>query len=64
MNRKYYLLKIKRATEKSTYQKLAAKIGVNYSTLWKVINGKSIGNIIFWEKVFMFYNPKSRNNPK
>jgi predicted transcriptional regulator len=60
MNRKYYLVKLNKAIQKYTYQELAKKIGVHYVTLWKVINGKSIGNIIFWDKVFMYYNPKAR----
>lgn len=61
MNRKYYLDKLKKAVgKKVTYQELAKKIGVNYTTLWKVINEKSIGNILFWDKVFLFYNPRKR----
>jgi transcriptional regulator with XRE-family HTH domain len=60
MNRKLYLDKLKKAVDKYTYQELAGKIGVNFSTLWKVINGKSIGNILFWEKVFLYYNPRAK----
>jgi arginine/lysine/ornithine decarboxylase len=36
-------------------QKLAARIGVNYVSLWRVVNGKSGGNIVFWDKVFEYY---------
>ncbi len=46
---------VKEAEATKSYQKLASRIGVNYVALWRVVNGHSGGNILFWDKVFEYY---------
>jgi len=35
--------------------KLADRVKVNYVTLWRVVSGKSNGNILFWDKIYKYY---------
>jgi hypothetical protein len=55
MNRNKYIDRLKKESEKLTYTQLAAKIGVHYVTLWRVIKGKSPGSLNFWDAVFAYY---------
>ena len=38
-----------------SYKKMADRVGVNFVTLWRVVNDKSPGDINFWDKVFEYY---------
>lgn len=63
MNRQKYLDKLKKESEKLTYTKLAAKVGVHYVTLWRVIKGKSPGDLKFWDAIFAHYK-RPRKKPQ
>jgi DNA invertase Pin-like site-specific DNA recombinase len=61
MNREKYLKRLYKAISSGkTYQKLAEEIGVNYVTLWRVINYKTLGSVLFWDKVIDYHKPKRK----
>jgi hypothetical protein len=61
MNREKYLKKLTKAISNGkTYQELAGEIGVNFVTLWRVINYKTRGNVLFWDNIIAYYKPKTK----
>ncbi len=53
--RQRILKKLIADTKNTSIYRMAKRLDINYTSLWRIVNGKSPGNIRSWDKIFAYY---------
>lgn len=49
------LARLKKEADGARIVPLAKQMGIPHVTLWRILNGKSRGNVLTWAKIFKYY---------
>lgn len=61
---KKLLKKLKRDHQNKRLNAIAAAIGIQYSTLYRIAMGQTVGSVPTWEKIEAFYGAHEKICPK
>lgn len=53
--RQKILKKLIADAKSASIYRMAKRLDINYISLWRIINGKSPGNVKSWDKIFAYY---------
>jgi len=58
--RQRILKKLKADTKSTSIYRMAKILDITYISLWRIVNGKSPGNVRSWDKIFHYYRVKEK----